>query len=86
MLFPLERYCSKNEEYFKYFLIFSAKLKSKEREMGKNGMKLQENYRVMGNVQHITRFLKGMDKTCPHANGEWQDHPYVLNSGDTILN
>ena len=32
--------------------------------MGKNGMKLQENYRVMGNVQHITRFLKGMDKTC----------------------
>ena len=60
--FPLERQYSKNEEYVKYFLIFSAKLKSKEREMGKNGMKLQENYRVMGNVQHITRFLKGMDK------------------------
>jgi len=24
--------------------------------MGKNGMKLQENYQVMGNVQQITRF------------------------------
>ena len=29
----------------------------------------------MGNVQHITRFLT---KTCPHANGEWQDRPYAL--------
>ena len=23
-------------------------------------------------------FSRGIDKTCPHANGEWQDHPYVL--------
>jgi len=41
LLFPTGTlFIAKNEEYSKYFLIFSAKLKSKEREMGKNGMKL----------------------------------------------
>ena len=48
--FPLERHFRKKEEDCKLFLIFSAKLKIKAKEMGKNGVCVIEGHTLICGV------------------------------------